>query len=89
MANWYKKSQNIEDDEFMGQPPRMARYRTMIVVEVRVPENPDKKAELQLARAKADELLQEIQGVVGDAAIGLDSSATKLGPGLLSTDYQW
>lgn len=89
MANWYKKSQYGGNEDFMEQPPRMARYRTSIVIEVRVPENTDNKAELQAARAKADEMLQEVHGVIGDDAIGLDSEAIKLGPGLLSTNLKW
>jgi len=93
MGNWYKQSQ-VRENEFTediedAMPPQMARYRTSIIIEVRVPENQDKKMEVQAAKAKADEILQEVNGVIGDEAIGLDSEAIRLGPGLISTPVNW
>lgn len=76
MDNWYgkfKKTAQIEgEDGGLGNAPqRMARYRGIMIYEVRVPAG-EKSAEQAAAKQAADDLYGRVFGAVGDEVFSCD-----------------
>lgn len=66
-AQFGNPAQGMEPNPETGEPQRMARYRGVMVYEVRVPAQPESpEAEQAAADQAANELYQKVHGVVGD-----------------------